>query len=494
MGRHIFLCAIMAIMAVVNSVAQSPLTLRYRPSVAPDSADVAYYGKRDFKQAALTVVGLNMGVWVYDRYVQNADFAHISWDSFKENLSHGLIWDNDLLSTNMFLHPYHGNLYFNSARSNGFNYWQSGLFAFAGSAMWEFLMEQEYPSTNDIIATPIGGMAIGEVAFRASDMLIKDNTRGWERFGHEAAVFLVSPMREITRIINGDAWRYRPTTGRLFGKPNISADLSVGARWLRRQNKRSDNNFGFVTEFNLEYGDRYELRSSSPYDYFKLHVNLAVQRSQPVISQLNITGRLISREIVDTENNDASIGLYQHYDFYDSDTISFHEGAKTPYRLAVPASAGVGMLYKGVDFGGWAVDAFSHVNAVFLGGILTDHYNVNDRNYNLASGFSVKTGATFIYKNDLLSLSAGYDYYRMFTWGYPRDTKIEEEDPRTLNAEGDASVAYFGIAKARVSYRIMPRVYLTGAFSHYMRSTRYRDFDNVKSSTFSTRLMLTYKF
>ncbi len=494
MGRHIFLTAFIAVVAAFQAVAQAPLSLRYRQSVPPDSADVAYYGKRDFKQAALTVVGLNVGVWAFDRYVQNADFAHISWDSFKENLSHGLIWDNDLLSTNMFLHPYHGNLYYNSARSNGFNYWQSGLFAFAGSAMWEFLMEQEYPSTNDIICTPIGGMALGEVAFRASDMVIRDNTKGWERFGREAAVFAISPMREITRIINGDAWRYRPTTGRLFGSPNISADISVGARWLRRQNKYSDNNFGFTTEFNLEYGDRYELRSTSPYDYFKLHINLAIQRSQPVISQVNITGRLLSREIVDTENCDASIGLYQHYDFYDSDTISFHEGAKTPYRLAVPASAGVGLLYKGVDFGGWAVDAFAHVNGVFLGGILTDHYNVNDRNYNLASGFSVKTAATLIYKNDLLSFSAGYDYYRMFTWGYPRDTRIEEEDPRTLNAEGDASVAYFGIAKAKASYRIAPRIYLTGVFSHYMRSTRYRDFDNVKSSTFSTRLMITYKF
>lgn len=29
--------------------------------------------------------------------------------------------------------------------------------------MWELFMECEYPSTNDIIATPIGGAALGEV-------------------------------------------------------------------------------------------------------------------------------------------------------------------------------------------------------------------------------------------------------------------------------------------------------------------------------------------
>ena len=74
----------------------------------------------------------------------------------KENITYGFVWDNDKWGTNMFMHPYHGNLYYNAARSNGYNYWQSGLFALAGSAMWEVLMENEHPSINDIITTPIG--------------------------------------------------------------------------------------------------------------------------------------------------------------------------------------------------------------------------------------------------------------------------------------------------------------------------------------------------
>ncbi len=71
-------------------------------------------------------------------------------------------------------------------------------------------MENEYPSTNDIIATPIGGMAIGEVCYRISDLLIDDRQTGWRRFGHEAGVFLVSPMRGLTRILTGDAWKKTP--------------------------------------------------------------------------------------------------------------------------------------------------------------------------------------------------------------------------------------------------------------------------------------------
>ena len=35
----------------------------------------------------------------------------------------------------MFAHPFQGNIYYNSARGNGFNYWQGLLFAAAGSYM-----------------------------------------------------------------------------------------------------------------------------------------------------------------------------------------------------------------------------------------------------------------------------------------------------------------------------------------------------------------------
>ena len=105
------------------------------------------------------------------------DFAYISLNTIKENFKHGFIRDNDKLGTNTFLHPYNGNLYFNAARANGFNLRQSELFAIAGSAMWEMFMENEYPSTNDIIATPIGGAALGEVLYRPLTPFLTTDSR-----------------------------------------------------------------------------------------------------------------------------------------------------------------------------------------------------------------------------------------------------------------------------------------------------------------------------
>ena len=88
---------------------------------------------------------MNVGVWAFDRYVMNEDFAKISIGSIRRNIKHGFVWDNDQFSTNLFAHPYHGNLYFNAARSNGLTFWESAPYAFAGSLMWEIAAEVERP-------------------------------------------------------------------------------------------------------------------------------------------------------------------------------------------------------------------------------------------------------------------------------------------------------------------------------------------------------------
>ena len=162
--------------------AQIPIKYHTTALVPPDSADVTRMTKRHFWRAAGEVAGFNIGLWAFDRYVQRGDWAYISFNTIKENFRHGFLWDNDNLGTNTFLHPYNGSLYFNAARANGFNFWQSELFAIGGSGMWELFMEREYPSTNDFIATPIGGAAIGEILFRASDAVLDDRLTGGSRF------------------------------------------------------------------------------------------------------------------------------------------------------------------------------------------------------------------------------------------------------------------------------------------------------------------------
>lgn len=487
------LLVIMAILSAYISPAsaQMPVRLFATRPVAPDSADIAYYGREHFWRAAGEVFGFNMGLWAFDRFVQHGDWSYINFHTIGQNFKHGFIWDNDKLNTNMFLHPYNGNLFYNAARSNGFNYWKSGLFSIAGSAMWELFMECEYPSTNDIIATPIGGMCIGEVCFRASDAFIDDRTRGMDRFTRELATLIVSPMRGLTRIITGDAWRYRPTSGRMFGTPNLAVEFGLGGGILDFRHDGSKFKAGGAMELNIEYGDRFEIKSRKPYDYFNVGATLNFMKGQPVLQHLEIKGRLLGREFLEENDIHVSVGLFQHFDFYDSDSI---KGGAVPYKLGVPASVGAGVLFRDIERHRFVLDAYAHVNAVLLGSVLSDYYMVDERNYNLANGFSIKSGANLNFDRGKWDISLSNEYYRLYTWkGYERNTKLRSVDYRTLNAMGDKSTASFCVTSLRADMRLKPKLYLTMYLDHYLRSTHYRDYPHVKSASLGARLMLTYK-
>ena len=202
-----------SIPAVMEEYRRDSIERFVNMAIPPDSADVARLEKKSFWRASAETVGFNVGLWAFDRFALKGHYAYINWNTIKANFKHGFEWDNDHLSTNMFAHPYNGSIFYNAGRSNGFNYWQSELFAIGGSAMWELFMECEYPSTNDIIATPVGGAAIGEVLYRTSDLVLDDRTTGGKRFGRELAAFIISPMRGINRIVTGRAWEKRPTSG-----------------------------------------------------------------------------------------------------------------------------------------------------------------------------------------------------------------------------------------------------------------------------------------
>jgi hypothetical protein len=457
-----------------------------------DSVDIAYYAEKNAWEVTLQSFSLNMGIWGFNRFIMNESFARIDIHTIKKNLSHPFVWDNDMMGTNMFLHPYHGNLYFNSARSQGFNYWESGLFAFGGSAMWELFLENEYPSFNDIIATPIGGMALGEVLFRTSDLILDDRQTGWRRFGCELAGFLIAPTRSLTRILSGDAWRIRATGGKQFREPNVNVEVSAGVRILELKGDIFDRGVGGAISIAIEYGDCFSDENEKPYDYFAFRSNLNVHTSQPVLGQMNIMGRLYVTDLADTEKDFLSLGFYQHFDYYDSNTISA-VSTEIPYKFCTPASLGAGLVYRSKRNKNIPFDAFLHANSVLLGGALSDYYKVDNRNYNLASGFSTKTGFNIAYK-DKISLSGNYELYRMFTWkGYPQDIEWNSIDVREFNYQGDNSIAILHAGSLRTDVKLKEHLFLTYMHYSYSRNTKYKYFDDVRSQTMEGKFMITYK-
>lgn len=482
-------------------------------SVYPDNIDLAMYRQKHFWRAAGETIGFNIGLWAFDRYVLKGHYAYISWNTIKENFRHGFEWDNDHLHTNMFDHPYNGSIFFNAGRSNGFNFWQSELFAIGGSAMWEMFMEREYPSTNDIIATPVGGAAIGEVLYRTSDLIIDNRSSGGERFGRELAAFVVDPMRGLTRIFSGDAWRKCTSSGRNFGIPPISLELSLGGRLLTLWDNDEGTKAGVAAEISIEYGDKFAETSKAPYDYFSFLLEMQGIKSQPLLSRVEIVGRLLSKEIVDKKDLNLNVGLYQHFDFFDSDTIrNERNGTKlfpcaVPYKLGAPASVGGGLMFRYKPSHIVRLDGFLHLNGIALAGILTDFYRDYHRNYNWGSGFSIKAGANLDLWNDRLSLRLANQFYKIYTWnGYdPNFDWSTTPEGKPVNIQGDTSNSTFNHFEASLNYNLWKQLYLTGGFDMYIRHTNYHGLTireggvsttspRITSKQLGFHLMMTYQF
>jgi hypothetical protein len=90
--------------------------------------------KKRFDRGAWNLMVSEATPLLFDRYIHNEDYARISFQTVGNNLSlSSWTFDNDPFVTNQFGHPFHGSLFFNTLRTNGYSFWQSLPATFVGS-------------------------------------------------------------------------------------------------------------------------------------------------------------------------------------------------------------------------------------------------------------------------------------------------------------------------------------------------------------------------
>ena len=449
-------------------------------------------------QAAAEATGINVGVQLFDRYVLNSDFAQTTLNSLKRNFTDGMVWDNDFFITNLFAHPYHGNLYFNAARSNGLNFWESAPYALGGSAMWEFLGETEPPAINDIIATTCGGIAIGEMTHRLSRTVLDDRDRGGSRFLREAAATIINPIQGLHRIFSGDAWRVRSDHYRYhdFSKIPVDMSFSVGWRYLADNGALFRGIHAPYVNITLMYGTPVDgERHTTPYDFFDLEMNAAFGGGQPFVNTLNIVGRLWSTPILDKKDMAGEFGIYQHFNYYDAKPIE--DGSElTPYRISEAAGFGPGFILSLPQTGAMTkLEQRIFTSGILLGGTKSDYFNVIERDYNMGSGFSVKSKTQIEFgKFGRFMLNA--KYFRIYTWKGYEDKDLQAfadgtKDLHYLNVQGDRSNAMLLVVNPVMEIHLAKQWSVTLSGAYYSRRTFYKYHDMVKANTFETKLGLT---
>jgi hypothetical protein len=99
---------------------------------------------------------------------------------WKQNVKAGPVWDHDDWVLNYVTHPYAGGIYYMTARSSGFNMFESFLYsAFMSTCFWEYGIEAfaEIPSKQDLVVTPVLGSVVGEGFFCAKKEILRNDRR-----------------------------------------------------------------------------------------------------------------------------------------------------------------------------------------------------------------------------------------------------------------------------------------------------------------------------
>jgi len=128
--------------------------------------------KKKVKRAVAECVSLmavsQTNYWLkYSNWIEDWQFK-LNWEDQRRRILgfEGQSFDSNCFRTN-WTHGLSGAMYYNIARANGFNIFESSVFGTLTSLYWEFVVEwREVISVNDNIFTSFGGVSIGESFFQ----------------------------------------------------------------------------------------------------------------------------------------------------------------------------------------------------------------------------------------------------------------------------------------------------------------------------------------
>ncbi len=330
------------------------------PATAQQGVDSARTVHPSFWRAAAGVLVINSVPWVHNWYVQRWPWASIGLRAWRENLRMGFGCDNDSFLMNQLAHPYHGSLYLNSARASGYGFWGSLPYVAAGSASWELLLENVRPSINDLVNTTLGGMALGEVTYRLSSLLMSERGTRRSRFGRDLGAFAVSPIAHAQALLH-EGYRPEGTT------PELRQD-DVG--WIAL-GQRGQRPFMILA---YQYGSPFSEQAAKPFDAFEFTMQVGPY-PDAVVRHVGISGLLARRDLHRSEASQLILGLYQHYDYDDVPNI----------KLGGQGVSGA-LLYQKRIGPRTHLRLGTHLEALLLGAMSSDQGHLLRRDYDYGSG------------------------------------------------------------------------------------------------------------
>jgi hypothetical protein len=280
--------------------------------------------KQSYGWAAGEVLAINNLGGVAAQWIRNVDWSETSPRSWWDNLQTGFTYDPDTFKTNQWTHPFNGAAYYNASRANGLGFWPSSGFAFAGAFEWEMAGETQAMSFNDMIATPIGGIALGELQYRLSSEILNNQSTGMGRFWREFGAFFVDPVREFNRIVRGEASRQadNPADPMDWRPPGGRSWVAAGVRSIGEGSSITNNTKSYATLLlNHTYGDVFENPRRKPFDYIDMVAEINFGE-KVALGNVQIRGDLASWPLGGASSSHV-LQVVQHFDYMNNTAYEF---------------------------------------------------------------------------------------------------------------------------------------------------------------------------
>jgi hypothetical protein len=242
--------------------------------------------------------------------------------SWWDNLQGGWEWDTNPIRVNSFEHPWAGAAYYNVARANGLSFYAAIPATAAGSVMWELFGEPRPPSTNDVLTTTLGGIALGEPLHRMSLIVLDNQASGFNRFWREAVVFVFNPGLGLDRLSRGQLWN-KGANPPGHNPQVLAGQVEMGAvRLTPGGGSPAQPADAAILRFGLQYGDPFNEEKISPFSSFSGTVEMSSLSA--VLTQLGARG--IITAIGKKEGpTDRVLGVFLDFDYRWDGRVGFAE-------------------------------------------------------------------------------------------------------------------------------------------------------------------------
>lgn len=419
--------------------------------------EVPWERERHFFLTTVELAMLGVGVWGVDK-LRGVDWVDVTPEIWWQNISGGWEYDGDSFQTNYVSHPYHGSLFFNAARSNGYDFWDSMVFNLSASILWEFFGETFRPAINDWVTTGLSGTNLGEVIHRIS-VLVTDNTAtGSERVWREIAGTLINPVRGFTRLISGELTSVFPNPAE-HEVTVFQPILQLGARTIDADGRPGVQKtiYQVLLETDLIYDDRGERSFEPPFSAFRFGASLALlnRSEEPVskITRLSMEGVLFGWALRDEPEARHRLSLTLLYDFLNNPAYEFGE---TSISAVWERTFSLGSSVM--------LSATASARGILMGATPNDYFDAPEgRNYDFGHGFGLSARAALgIERGPVARLS--YSTAWILTMSEP---------------DGSNHLLQFVAADAR--YPFSSLLAAGAMIAVYWRESAYDDFANVSA-------------